>query len=54
MIKKVLIEITLEMRILALDLSRVPLHSIPKEFIRSPKMKSAQSDILLDGYDTGG
>lgn len=52
MIKKALIEITLEMRILALDLSRVPKSGLPAELVRSPKTKSAHSDMLLDS-DTG-
>jgi hypothetical protein len=52
MIKKALIEITLEMRILALDLSRVTKAGLPQELLRSPKTKSANSDMLLDS-DTG-
>jgi hypothetical protein len=52
MIKKALIEITLEMRILALDLSRVTKSGLPQELLRSPKTKSANSDMLLDS-DTG-
>lgn len=52
MIKKALIEITLEMRILALDLSRVPKSGLPLELVRSPKTKSAHSEMLLDS-DTG-
>jgi len=52
MIKKALIEITLEMRILALDLSGVPKSGIPHEFVRSPKAKSAHSDTdTINGRD---
>jgi hypothetical protein len=54
MIKKALIEITLEMRILALDLSRVPRSGLPHELVRSPKTKSAHSDMLLDSDTVNG
>ena len=54
MIKKALIDITLEMRILALDLSRVPKSGIPQELVRSPKTKSAHSDKVLDSDTING
>lgn len=54
MVKKSLIEITLEMRILALDLTRVTKSGLPSELVRSPKTKSANSDMLLDSDNGNG
>jgi|LauGreDrversion4_2_1035121.scaffolds.fasta_scaffold479828_1 hypothetical protein len=52
MVKKALVEITLEMRILALDLSRVGKSGLPLDLV-TPKYKSAGSDMLLDTSDNG-
>jgi hypothetical protein len=52
MVKKALIEITLEMRILALDLSRVGKSGLPLDLL-TPKYKSAGSDMLLETSDNG-